>query len=276
MVLCKVMAAVVGCGALFASVLGCLGNHQRPVSQPRFLEELFAQLEVSGDRRFWDANYVLKEGVNPEYAAVQIAAYLRNEPGAPESRIVPAAYAQDVAVNRRDFWAMVLAEMTNVEIGIGFGRHPHEDQIQTVLREIAAAPEQHRARSVPGFSALSETLKGRMAEVQPMLARYLGVSEREVVGFSARSASPTTPEAARSAGLKSKYIIRRAPERLAGSHYTWEGVVDFDLRGSSAWHYEAVCFYDPEAGHWLVDQVRKVDVNTEKPTRVEPHPASGF
>lgn len=271
----KGTAAVVGCGALLALVLGCLSSRQGPVSRPQLLEELFAQVGVSGGRVFWDTHYVLKEGVDPEYAAAQIAAYLRNEPGAPESRIVPAAYAQDAEVNRRDFWAMVLANMTNVEMKIGFGRYPHEEQIQAVLREIAAAPEQHRPRRDPSFSPVGETLQGRLAEVKPMLARYLGVGEREIVGFAPRSPSPNTLEAAQSAGLKRKYVLGRAPERLAGSKYTWTGVVDFDLRGSPARDYMAVCFYDPEAGHWLVDQVWK-DITAAKPTRVEPHPASGL
>lgn len=256
--------------ALFAMALGCARSDSTPKPRPRFLEDLFSRIGVAVERRRKDALFSLKEGIDAEYAACEIEAYLRKQPGARQARDIPGAYAERVSLTERDFWAMVLAELRGFDLEALRQERPGEDVVEAMLREIARAPEKYPARRDLSFSPVAAALKKRMCETKLMFARYLGLAADEIVELVPRYASPRNLETAQNAGLKKEFIVSSRPTSLPERAYPWEGVVDFRLRSQPDEPYMGCCYFDPKMDRWLADEVKRGEPLLEMPKRVEP------
>jgi len=127
--------------ALVLAVFGTLLAFGAGCEEPpqRFLEELF-------DARYFgivssgptinpsDIQYELKPGIEREYAAREIAAYLAREK---DARTTRHREGYRPALHPRDYWALVLADMKGLEMEVAPGaKGPDEENIQRLLREI--------------------------------------------------------------------------------------------------------------------------------------------
>jgi len=257
-----------GLGVLLILGAGCSGR--QGCEQPALLEDLFDGLTAPGGRAHWTVGFAIKPGLEPEYAAAEIIAYLRKEPGARQTNVNWSAFDPEYMIQPRDFWAKVLADMKGVDVEIGFGRKPHEEKIEAVLQEIVRSPDRHPARRDPDESGVRSAMVKGLLSVRPMLAMYLGKGEDELADVRAISASPMSDQVAQSAGLRGGNVMKSTPRRLRSGPFTWIGVLSFRLKGIPQEAYDAECYYDAEIKRWLVDDVVMIELATDRRRHVPP------
>ena len=134
--------AVIGC-------LGCSPEGGEPMAQRRLVEDLFEVNHLyvfACGGRYQEVGYQLRGGVDPEYAAGEIAAYLHKSPNCRETQFSLDEVAGPVypPIHPRDFWAMVLAKMKHIEFSISALRPgPHEAEIALLLRNVTNGNAPH-------------------------------------------------------------------------------------------------------------------------------------
>ena len=266
--MCNRRIIPLGLGLLLILGTGCSGRQE--CEQPRLLEDLFDGLSAPGGRAHWNVVFAVKSGVEPEYAAAEIIAYLRKEPGARQTNVNWSAFDPEYMIQPRDFWAKVLADMKGVDVEIGFGRKPHEEKIEAVLQDIARSPDRHPARRDPDQSPVSTAMFTGLMSVRPMVARYIGKGEDELADVRAIFASPMSHQVAKSAGLRRGNAMKSTPKRLRSGPFTWTGVLSFCLKGIPQEAYDAECYYDAQIKRWLVDDVVMIELATDRRIHVPP------
>jgi hypothetical protein len=128
---------------------GCGREGSQAKDRRRLVEDLFEMnsLEVFAvGWRYQSVRYRLREGIAPEYAAAEIAAYLLRRPNCRETEFSLDEVAGPLcpAIHPRDFWAMVLADIKHIEFSISAMRPgPNDEDIAALLERVNAQ------RSIP-------------------------------------------------------------------------------------------------------------------------------
>ena len=126
-------------GLILAAGFGCTDEEEGPESQALLVEDLFQPLAMRllGSGNAYDVRYELRDGVEQDMAAEEIAAYLRGEQGARTTELDIGRGLIGYHIHPRDFWALVLADLKGVEFPISADRKDaHEEDIKVLLSRI--------------------------------------------------------------------------------------------------------------------------------------------